>query len=202
MAYDKKAIAERLKEIMNDSQDTIASKLNMTQGNVSKLLSGTQLPTTDTLYRISEVYGVSTDWILGLSEKKHIATSEVTYADVLKEFISLASKGIIWPYLNNAITVTGKDLELPEVTGFAVTDELIQSILYDWKRSVSTGSDIYEIWLDKRLKEYSEIPYIPWSDKVKELYDEVKSPYGVSADFLKQFYEYYEKETGHGKKSE
>ena len=95
MAYDKKAIAERLKEIMNDSQDTIASKLNMTQGNVSKLLSGTQLPTTDTLYRISEVYGVSTDWILGLSEKKHIATSEVTYADVLKELISLASKGII-----------------------------------------------------------------------------------------------------------
>ena len=67
MAYDKKAIAERLKEIMNDSQDTIASKLNMTQGNVSKLLSGTQLPTTDTLYRISEVYWIPTHWILGLS---------------------------------------------------------------------------------------------------------------------------------------
>ena len=70
MVYDKKAVADRLKEIMNDSQEVIAKKLNMTQGNVSKLLSGAQQPTLDTLYRIATVYNVSIDWLMNLSDRK------------------------------------------------------------------------------------------------------------------------------------
>lgn len=49
----------------------------MTQGNVSKLLSGPQQPTLDTLYRIADVYCVSVDWLLGLSDRKNALKSDV-----------------------------------------------------------------------------------------------------------------------------
>ena len=57
------SIKERLREAFgSDSQETIGKNLNMTQGNVSKLLSGAQQPTVDTLLRIANVYDVSIDW--------------------------------------------------------------------------------------------------------------------------------------------
>lgn len=194
MAYDKKSVAERLKKIMMDPQELIAKKLNMTQGNVSKLLSGAQQPTIDTLYKISEEYGVSADWILGLSKSKDIAKNELTYGDILREFIRMGERGIICPYPNHMISVDGTNPELPEVSSFGIHDEIIQSILYEWKRMASAEPDIYEMWVKKRLKEYSEIPYISWSEKIKELYYEVKSPRGVTPDFLKEFHSYCERE--------
>lgn len=78
MAYDKNLVAERLREVLIDSQEVTAKKLGMTQGNVSKLLSGTQQPTIDTLYRISEEYGISADWILGLSNIKAIPNNNLS----------------------------------------------------------------------------------------------------------------------------
>ena len=87
----------------------------MTQGNVSKLLSGTQQPTIDTLYRISEEYGISADWILGLSNIKTIPNNDLSYGDILKEFIKLGENGIVWPHPNNMISVDGTNPKLPQV---------------------------------------------------------------------------------------
>ena len=73
MALAIDVIKARLKEAFGqDSQETVGKKLNMTQGNVSKLLSGSQQPTLETIYHVSEIYGVSVDWLLGLSDKKDI----------------------------------------------------------------------------------------------------------------------------------
>lgn len=194
MVYDKKLVAERLKEIMSDSQEVIAAKLNMTQGNVSKLLSGVQQPTIDTLCKISEEYEVSSDWILGLSDSREIAKKKLTYGDLLRQFIELGENGIIWPYPNHMITVDATNLELPEITSFGINDEILQSILYEWKKMSSAECDIYEMWVEKRIREYSDIPYIPWTEQTKKLYYEVKSPRGVTPDFLKEFFEYCKRE--------
>jgi len=194
MAYDKNLVAERLKEVLTDSQEVTAKKLGMTQGNVSKLLSGTQQPTIDTVYRISEEYGVSADWILGLSNIKQIPNNGMSYGDILKEFIKLGENGIVWPYPNNMISVDGTNPELPQVTSFGIADEILQSILYEWKKMIAMEPDIYELWVEKRLREYSDIPYIQWNERTRELFYEVKDPRGVTPDFLKEFLAYCERE--------
>ena len=69
----KDIVAKRLSELFEkETQDITASRLQTTQGNVSKWLNGTQLITTDNLYRISKVYNVSIDWILGISDVREI----------------------------------------------------------------------------------------------------------------------------------
>ena len=77
MALNMDSIKERLREAFgSDSQETIGKNLNMTQGNVSKLLSGAQQPTVDTLLRIANVYDVSIDWLMGLSDRKKVIKPE------------------------------------------------------------------------------------------------------------------------------
>ena len=81
-------IAKRLAETFNDEVQTLtASRLNTTQGNVSKWVSGQQIPTTEYLWLISSKYDVSVDWILGLSNKKtvdEIDCESLTYGQVIK----------------------------------------------------------------------------------------------------------------------
>ena len=65
MADLNKTISGRLaKAFGNDTQDVIARKLGMTQGNVSKLVNGEQMPTVDTLVEVSKAYNVSVDWLV------------------------------------------------------------------------------------------------------------------------------------------
>lgn len=71
IALNMDVLRERLRETFGgELQDTVAKNLNMAQGNVSKLLSGSQQPTLETIFHIAEVYNVSTDWLLGISERK------------------------------------------------------------------------------------------------------------------------------------
>lgn len=71
MGVDRKLLLMRLKEVFGDElQDSIASTLKMSQGNVSKMLTGSQMPTVDTVAMIANSYKVSVDWLLGLSEIK------------------------------------------------------------------------------------------------------------------------------------
>lgn len=78
MALNMDSVKERLREAFgSDSQETIGKNLNMTQGNVSKLLSGVQQPTVDTLFRIANVYDVSIDWLMGLSDRKKVIKPEI-----------------------------------------------------------------------------------------------------------------------------
>ena len=59
MTFDMEVIKERLREVFkNDSQKDVGKKLNMTQGNVSKLLTGKQQPTIGTIFLIAKKYDV------------------------------------------------------------------------------------------------------------------------------------------------
>lgn len=84
----KDIVAKRLSELFEkETQDITASRLQTTQGNVSKWLNGTQLITTDNLYRISKVYNVSIDWILGISDVRDINglnIDDLTYEQVAR----------------------------------------------------------------------------------------------------------------------
>lgn len=201
MAFNIETTKERLSELFkNESQEAVGKKLNMTQGNVSKLLTGKQQPTVETIFQIAKEYNVSTDWLLGLTEEKKIAKQDMSYGDILKMFSILGEKGALWPFCSTMHTVDGIDKELPMVTNVGIGDEILQSILYEWKTMLQSQEDIYQMWLDKRLKEYSEIDYISWDEDVKNFFYECRPLQGVSHEFLKVFFSVYKEKNCPGDK--
>lgn len=192
MTFKMEVTKERLREVFrNNSQKDVGEKLNMTQGNVSKLLTGKQQPTIDTIFQIAEAYDVSADWLLGLTEEKKVAKQDMSYGDILKMFTALGERGALWPIPCNMISADGTDLELPMIIQIGINDEILQSILYEWKKVAQNPEDIYRMWLNKRIKEYSEIDYISWDENTKQLFYEYRQPEGISYEFLKKFYDIY-----------
>lgn len=62
----------RIKELREDNdltQQQIADKLGITQRKYSYLETGTQQLTDEILIKLSQVYGVTTDYILRLTDK-------------------------------------------------------------------------------------------------------------------------------------
>lgn len=147
MGYNIELMKRRLRETFgSDSQDTVGKKLNMTQGNVSKLLSGTQQPTLETINSVAEVYDVSTDWLLGLTEKKSIDKNAAgtSYAQATKVLSNLILAG--------AIKQIGDDDSLQLV----VQDPLVN---YLTKKNVTlrkTDVELTENWIENKLTLFEE----------------------------------------------
>lgn len=96
---DKDIFIQRFREVMGaDTQKQFAEKLNTTQTTISKILNGKSDPSLDTLKTIVKEFGVSIDWLLGLSEEKQIhnvSVHKLTYPYVLSVFYELLQGGNI-----------------------------------------------------------------------------------------------------------
>ena len=147
MALAIDEIKARLKEAFGqDTQETVGKKINMTQGNVSKLLSGSQQPTLETIYHVSEIYGVSVDWLLGLSDKKEIYKSceGITYAAAVRNLHELIRHGAL------------KIEESAKTLSFRVVDPLIKMLT---KKSVTiykTDKELYDNWNETKLSLFQD----------------------------------------------
>lgn len=159
MALNMEIVRERLREAFGeDSQATVAGKLNMTQGTISKILSGNQQPTLETIYHISEEYKVSVDWLIGFSEKKRITkySGETTYASAVEALTDLDHHG--------AIAVKNEEKRECHII---VEDALLKMLL---KKSLSvskTDSELFQNWLDTKLSLFENRPLLysgVWSD--------------------------------------
>lgn len=94
MKLNMDVFKDRVNQIFkNETQEVIANKLNMTQGNVSKIMSGAQQPTIDTVFNIAEIYGVSVDWLLGRTDEKKIVNIK-SYAVVIENLIELEKREV------------------------------------------------------------------------------------------------------------
>lgn len=72
-------IWERLKEARTKvglSTTKVSKLTKISEGNLSELESGAHQPSTKTLLRLSEVYGVSIDWLLKGKVNQGFETSE------------------------------------------------------------------------------------------------------------------------------
>lgn len=108
----KDIVKERLSETFkNDTQEVVAGKILTTQGNVSKMVNGTQIPTTETLIEISKAYKVSVDWLLGISEDREIygvSLDELTYEQLAKILDRLIDNNTLEiPDLNETLKTHG-----------------------------------------------------------------------------------------------
>ena len=138
---------------MNDSQEVIAKKLNMTQGNVSKLLSGAQQPTLDTLYRIATVYNVSIDWLMNLSDRKKCIKLEsgTTYGlavEAIQDLVQCGSEMI--------------DKEKEGIVEISITDPILVKLIRKSRALSKADWELYKDWKNTRLSMFDD-KAIVWS---------------------------------------
>lgn len=66
---------ERFRKIVKESgkqQKDIAQEMEVAPSTISKLLKGTAEPSPDVLTKISKIFDVSIDWLLGITESKQV----------------------------------------------------------------------------------------------------------------------------------
>lgn len=141
-------IKKRLKEVFgSDVQEKVAAKLGMSQPNVSKMLTGLQLPTAEVLKNISKVYDVSVDWLLGLSDDRHLRrrSNAPTYGDAVKILLDLEACGAISIFM-------GSDGNL----NLKMKDPLLRLLLKKGEGLKKADCDSYQDWREKRLNKFSD----------------------------------------------
>lgn len=149
MAFDLDVLKKHLRETFgSDSQEKAGRKLNMTQGNVSKLLSGQQQPTIDTLYRIADEYGVSIDWLMGLSQRKRIVNEpdKYSYAEVSEMLVQLHN--------DSALSVDNKS-PVDELY-LHISDPIISALT---KKAITlsiTDNDSCQSWKESKLSLFND----------------------------------------------
>lgn len=82
----------RLKENMTQAQ--LAQKLGLTKSVISAYETGLRLPSYDILIHIAKIFNVSTDYLLGLENKREIDLSGLTEDEItaLLELIKAMKK--------------------------------------------------------------------------------------------------------------
>ena len=139
---------ERFKEISdNETQAAIAKRLNSSQPTISKMLNGTP-PSESTLIAISKSYGVSIDWLLGISSVKEPAYSKsndtYSYFEIIKLFDYLLASDFI------TITLDSDDLYLD-----GVGDETLKELLEQRIHLNSLDETTRKAWLNQIKTHYS-----------------------------------------------
>lgn len=80
---NKKIFGKNLKEArkkVNKTQEQVADEMNISRTNISKYENGDLEPNLETLIKMAEIYKISIDCILGISNKKdEILTKEEKY---------------------------------------------------------------------------------------------------------------------------
>ncbi|MBR5806823.1 MAG: helix-turn-helix transcriptional regulator [Oscillospiraceae bacterium] len=89
MNFNEKLVA--LRKDAGMSQDALAEKLGVTRQAISKWELGTAMPETKSIVQIAQVFGVTTDYLLGYTA--------VEYHDLKKQFKSNADKILLVLYV-------------------------------------------------------------------------------------------------------
>ena len=89
---------ERLKELREAkrlSQVQLAKELNISKQSVSNWENNNILPSIDVLIKVIQFFRVSTDYILGLTDRKYIEVSNLTLEEMahIQQIINDITKG-------------------------------------------------------------------------------------------------------------
>ena len=70
-AYDDRVFGERLKALRaerNIGQNALARALKLSNASISYWETGKQMPSAEAIFKIAQYFGVSADYLLGISD--------------------------------------------------------------------------------------------------------------------------------------
>lgn len=79
MIYD---MIKTLREEAGYSQSQLAKKLDVTRSSVNAWEMGLSTPTTHYIVALSKLFHVSTDYLLGLDNKRHIVLEDYSKSEI------------------------------------------------------------------------------------------------------------------------
>lgn len=79
MIYD---MIKALREEAGYSQSQLAKKLDVTRSSVNAWEMGLSTPTTHYIVALSKLFHVSTDYLLGLDNKRHIVLDDYSKSEI------------------------------------------------------------------------------------------------------------------------
>ncbi len=209
MADILETVAARLSEAFgNDTQEVTARKLNTTQGNVSKWITGQQMPTSDFLIEIAKAYDVSIDWLLGLSEVKDVdgvSLEKLTYEQAARVIDYLIKMGTVEvPDLNELSSSVDPEGnykaivdELDEGTEdetkprpvydsdlLRVNDRALSHILRRRLKMYEIGEDYADLWRENTLPVFKGVRVVVNSENLRSVLDNKNWPTFKDGDWV------------------
>lgn len=187
----KKIVAMRLTELFEtETQDVTASRLHMSQGNVSKLKSALQLPTTDVIYAISRTYDVSVDWILGRSDIREINglnIDDLTYeqvARIIDKLILNDNMKILNLKEAESRKIEEDDFSTLQTNGILievkpndnsdyikVKDRLLSYMLRRRYKIYDVGDDMVDFWQNSSLPNFKGLKVVNYKGNIQDVLD-------------------------------
>lgn len=185
----KEQVSRHLTEVFQgETQEVTARKLNTTQGNVSKWVSGSQFPTSETLCEISKAYKVSVDWIFGISPQKEIdgvVLEKLTYEQITRIMdLLFQNKNFSIPNLAEFTASeveyeedeNGEIVPIPSVPQYdpdyiKVNDRLLSYLLRRRYKIQLTGEDMLDMWKENKLPNFMGLKLLNYNGSVEETID-------------------------------
>lgn len=144
----------KLRQDMDITQSELANKLGITTTALSFFESGSRIPNIEVLRNMATIFNVSSDYLLGLSEKKETSSDLKTYADMIRHIIPLLEQSNIWYiWLEDMPYNAGE-----QVHGLGTSDNIILDFLSDYEKMSeltnknSVPGDLFQAWIDSRLQ--------------------------------------------------
>jgi transcriptional regulator with XRE-family HTH domain len=163
---EKANFADRFRELCNAStQDILAMKFDVTKNTFRQWINGYSTPTVDKLIKLSEYFGVSTDYLLGLSDTKspNAEIQTVINATGLTEeaVIELTSMPVIKGYYSdesrNNKNRQHETMRYREIINLLLTSE-------HGKRALTRLAYYFIGQIPKNAPEYVPLPAAPGED--------------------------------------
>ncbi len=202
---NKDLIAKRLSEIFQgESQTVIAKKLNTSQSNVSKWITGDQLPTTDCIISISKLYKVSVDWLIGLSDKRDINDidyEKLTYEQAARVLDFLIKKGSIEVPDLATLRREGKLLSRSNDMKYnpdyyLIKDRALSHLLRRRFRFSEMEIRYLNLWQETTLDPYKGIKMLDYDDNIDKAIDSKNWSSFNDGDWAELINEFHSKKKG------
>ena len=170
MKKNKSIVATRIDELRGiESQQTMADKIQSNQGYISKLINGSAEPSVSTLIALAKAYGVSTDWILGLTDNPTNSIQPDDDLSYSQAFVVLANL-----YEHGAFTVKAEEEQFEmygEINRFKLEDfHMIDPVLNELlaQITINRGTDIsiFNQWVEKHALNFEDAVIPHWGSPV------------------------------------
>lgn len=175
---NESTFSSRIKELRSSlglTQIEFAEEIGTTQATLSSYENSGKTPSLDIVKKIAEVFTISIDWLLGLSDKKDLSTAPKTYADLINILINLKTAPEVNIDFNTKEYRNDKDFPFSSYIDIIIeiNDKHLADFYEEWNDILSVckkspiGEKLYQIWLKDVFERYD----IPLENASQTLYD-------------------------------